>query len=403
VIFSRRLTDGYQIEVLSVDTREKKMILEGGRSARYVETGHLIYEQAGTGNLMAAPFDLTSLEVTGDPVPVVQGVRGNLPGYVDYAVSDNGTLVYLPGGTNLDHKHSFVWVDRQGTETLLTQEERNFNTADISPNGEFFTVSIFDETTGNRNVWIYDLKAESLSRLTFEEESNGMTTWSPDSKMLVFQAGGGSQWGLFRQPADRSRPPERLTTSSNRQMPHSWSPDGQVVAFTESGRPGGFDIAILPVEEEGEPEYFITTPASECCAVFSPDGKWLAYVSNETGADQVYVRPYPEPDVKWLISGDGGGQEPVWSPGGEELFYRSGNRMMVVSIQAKDQTLTAGSPRVLFEGSYVNHSTPPGLQYYDTSDGKRFLMLKEGDVVAQSQINVVLNWFEELKRLVPTN
>ncbi len=112
MIFSHRLTDGYQIEVLSVDTGERKIILEGGRDARYVETGHLIYEQAGTGNLMAALFDLTSLEVTGDPVPVVQGVRGNLPGYVDYAVSDNGTLVYLPGGTNLDHKHSFVWVRR---------------------------------------------------------------------------------------------------------------------------------------------------------------------------------------------------------------------------------------------------------------------------------------------------
>ncbi len=190
-------------------------------------------------------------------------------------------------------------------------------------------------------------------------------------------------------------------------MPNSWSSDGQFLAFNANpsgGVTGSFDIGILPLEGEKEPEFIIASPAMECCPKFSPDGKWLAYVSDETSTLQVYVRPFPGPEVKWLISDENeGGAQPVWAPDGKELFYRSGNRTMVVSIRTQGQTLTAGTPKVLFEGSYVSHSVPPGFQYYDISpDGKRFLMLKEGTAQEQGQINVVLNWFEELKRLVPT-
>jgi Tol biopolymer transport system component len=168
---------------------------------------------------------------------------------------------------------------------------------------------------------------------------------------------------------------------------------------------GGWDIGILSLEGEEEPENIDPTSAMECCAKFSPDGKWLVYVSDESERLPVYVRPFQGPDVKRLISDEleGGGQ-PVWSPYGTELFYRSGDKTMVVSIQTQGQTLTAGSPRVLFEGSYVSHSNPRGYQYHDIApDGKRFLMMKEDTVQNQGQINVVLNWFEELKRLVPTN
>jgi len=397
----------YHLKMMSLATGEQRMVLENARQAQYLTTGHLVYEQARTGNLMAVPFDPTRIEVTGDPVPVVQQVRHTLAGYVDFTISENGTLVYVPGSGSATHKHRLVWVDRDGKETLVTQEEKDYRVPRISPDGKLVSLTVGAVTN---QVWIYDLEAESLSRLTFEEERSGSSVWSPDSKWLIFQSGEVGEGGLVRQPADRSLPQERLTSTretGGRQMPNSWSSDGKFLAINVGSSPltGTFDIMILPLEGDGEPEYIMASNALECCPKFSPDGKWLAYVTNETGNLQVYVRPFPGPEgeVKWMISEEGmGGGQPVWSPDGRELFYRSGDRTMVVSIQTQGQTLTAGSPKVLFEGSYVSHSVPTGFQYYDISpDGKRFLMLKEV-TPETTQIHVVLNWFEELKRLVPT-
>jgi Tol biopolymer transport system component len=296
-------------------------------------------------------------------------------------------------------------VDRNGTETAVTHEEKDYRAPRISPDGKLISVSVGSPVANQ--LWIYDLEAESLSRLTFEEERSGASAWSPDSKWLIFQSGGQGEGGLVRQPVDRSAPQERLTSTRARQSPNSWSSDGKFVAFSVRNGPpptGTFNIGILPLEGDSEPEYIVASNATECCPKFSPDGKWLAYVSGEYASRQVYVRPFPGPEVKWLISEEEeGGDQPVWSPDGRELFYRSGNKTLVVSIQTQGQTLTKGSSQVLFEGQYVNHSVPAGFQYYDISpDGKRFLMLKEVTPEV-NQINVVQNWFEELKRLVPTH
>jgi len=340
---------------------------------------------------MAVSFDLARLEVTSEPVPVLQGVRQS-GAAVDYALSEEGNLVYVPSQSELQ---SLVWVDRKGTESVITQKPVSFGSPRISPDGKQVALAI-STVEEDQHIWIYDLESESLRRLTFGSGSS--ETWSPDGKWVLFQDFDNEGLrAVSRILADGSGPIERLTVPSGGATgPNDLTPDGGVVAFRR-----GNDIWILPMEGDREPQPLISSPNVECCSKFSPDGEWIAYVSDELGSDQVYVSPFPNPDnVKWSVSEEGGGQ-PVWSPDGTELFYRNGDKMMAVSVQT-EPTFRRGRPEVLFEGAYVSSRYISGHPYYDISlDGQRFLMIKAVD--QSTQINVVLNWFEELKRLVPTN
>ncbi|MDA2934204.1 DPP IV N-terminal domain-containing protein, partial [Acidobacteria bacterium AH-259-D05] len=380
-----RGTANYQIAVLSLETGEHQSLIERGRDAYYEPTGHLVYEPAG-GTLMAVPFNPARLEVTGDPVPVLQGVRQNPNGAVDYTFSGDGTLAYVPTGTSVER--SLLWVDRDGTEHSLTEEKRGYTIPRVSPDGRRVALTIYEDD-GQRHVWIYDIERDSFSRLTFEGELNGTLIWTPDGQWITFQSTRDGPRNLYRKRADGTGPAERLTTSENVQSPNSWSPDGSVLVLQEN-RPGtSDDVFIRPMDGEPEPQLLISSPTTDCCAKFSPDGRWLAYVSDETGQNHVYVRPYPETEGRWLVSGEEGGGEPVWSPDGSELFYRSGDSMMVVSIQTRP-TFSASRPRVLFEGLYLTSATLPGsYQYYDISpDGQRFVMITQEQ--GESQIHVVL-------------
>jgi len=381
-----------QLATLSIETGEQKTLIEDGRDGVYVETGHLIYVQAGTGNLMALSFNLARLEVTSEPFPVLQGVRQS--GFnVDYALSEQGNLVYVSSQSELQ---SLVWVDRKGTESVITQNPVSFGSPRISPDGKQVALAI-STVEEDQNVWIYDLESESLRRLTFGSGSS--ETWSPDGKWIIFQDFDNEGLrAVSRTLADGSGPIERLTVPSvGGTGANDMTPDGGVVAFRR-----GNDIWMLPMEGDREPQPLISSPNGECCSKFSPDGQWIAYVSDELGSNQVYVSPFPNPDdVKYVVSEEGGGQ-PVWSPDGTELFYRNGDRMMAVSVQ-KDPAFRRGRPEVLFEGAYASSRFVAGYPYYDISpDGQRFLMIKEETAQEAGQINVVLNWFEELKRLVPT-
>ena len=223
--------------------------------------------------------------------------------------------------------------------------------------------------------------------------------WAPDGKRIAFNSTKEGPPNLFWQLADGGGGLERLTTSEYADVPLSWSPDGQLLAFIEVNPTTGFDIWVLRLgDRKAQP--FIRTQFNESAPQFSPDGRWMAYVSNESGRYEIYVQPYPGPGGKSQISTEGG-TEPMWNRNGRELFYRSGNKLMAVDI-ATHPSFTAGKPRMLFEGQYV--PTPGTSPDYDVApDGQRFLMLKPSEQEATpTQINVVLNWFEELKQKVPT-
>jgi eukaryotic-like serine/threonine-protein kinase len=376
-----------KISVQSAGTGERRDLIQGGTNPRYAPSGHLVYAQGG--NLMAVPFDAQRLAVTGAAVPVVEGIlQSTFTGAAQYSFSDTGSLVYVPASVQ-DAQYRLVWVSRTGAEELVAAPARAYRGPRVSPDGREVGVAIEGQET---EVWLYDLSRETLSRLTFQGSHNPL--WTRDGKRVAFQGAG----GLFWQLADGSGGLERLYEFGG--SPYSWSPDGQLLAFDNGPPPLNIwvlrlgDRKVAPLRE---------TTFKEGAAQFSPDGRWLAYVSDESGRYEIYVQPYPGPGGKYQISTKGG-TEPVWNPNGRELFYRSGDNMMAAEITTQPR-FTAGKPKVLFAGQYQPSRTPVPNANYDVSrDGQRFLMLKP---VAQveavpTQVNVVLNWFEELKQKVPT-
>jgi eukaryotic-like serine/threonine-protein kinase len=376
------------IYVGSLDSKATKLVVNAISSPLY-SSGYLLFVRAGT--LLAQPFDADQLELKGDAIPVADGVQFfPVNGRAVVAVSENGVLAYRSVPANAQFK--LVWVDRKGAEQPLPAPPHNYVMPRVSPDGQRVAAGI-EEADGQ--IWVYDLSRDTLTRLTFEGTNNIDPLWTPDGKRIVFK---GNNNRLFWQPADGSGPPEELTKSElgPNSVPGSFSPDGQVLAFM--GNNPSFDLYTLPLSD-GKPQPFLRTSSNQTAPRFSPDGHFIAYASNESGRYEIYARPYPGPGGKWQISTDGGG-EPVWNPKGRELFYRNGDKMMVVDVTTQG-TFSVGKPRVLFEGRYV--PTPRSFQDYDISpDGQRFLMLKATEQ-AQSpeQINVVLNWFEELKQKVP--
>jgi Tol biopolymer transport system component len=384
-----------QVGVLSITTGERKDLIQGGMYPRYAPTGHLVYAQSGV--LMAAPFDPQRQTVTGTGSPVEEGVmQSPTNGHAQYSFSATGALVYVPGGVQATQLR-MVWVSRNGAEQPLAAPANSYLNPRVSPDGRHVAVGI---TSQESQIWQYDISRETLTRFTFEGTVNGYPAWTPDGKRMAFISNKEGPLNIFWQLADGSGGLERLTTSDDVQTPNSWSPDGKLLAFNELTPSTGIVVSVLRLSDR-KAQPILQTQFNESAPRFSPDGRWLAYVSDESGRYEIYVQPYPGPGGKWQISTDGG-TEPVWNPNGRELFYRSGDKMMAVDI-ATQPSFIVGKPLMLFEGQY--RPTPVTFPNYDVSpDGQRFLMLKPSEQAqtAPTQINVVLNWFEELKRRVPS-
>ena len=384
--------DDASIALLSLESGDYHVIVEGGTDARYIDTGHLVYARGGS--LLAVPFDLDELQAMGPPIPVIQGVASSpTEGNALFSISRDGSLLYTPGDFWGDDRR-VVWVDREGRSQPLIEEKRAFLSSRLSPDGRSLALTI---AAANDSVWVYDLTRSTLTRLTFGF-GNSYPVWTPDGRRLAFRStrAGSGRGALFWQAADGSGQPERLTTSERPQWPCSWSPDGSILALEETNMEKGWDISVLSMDGDRTPEPFLQTDLNEAAPMFSPNGRWIAYESDESGQYQVYIRPFPSAEGKRQVS-TGGGNYPVWNPNGKELFYRNGDKMMVVDVETEGE-LVLGTPQMLFE-------KPSLLEEYDVApDGQHFVMIEEGESQpAPTQLILVQNWGEELKRLVPTN
>ena len=388
VLFTIASDEGFRAAILSLASNEWRTVLDNAESARYVQAGYLVYGQSGA--LLAVPFDLGGLETRGSPFPLLERVSHRRLGAAHFAVSDTGTLAYPPADAGVSRR-TLVWVDRRGQATSIVDQPAPYGSPRVSPDGRQIAVN-FDG-----DIWVYDAELGTGRRLT-TDGYNLAPVWNPDGDRITFsavRADPAAFFDLHSVPADRSTGPELVLAREERQFPSSWTRDGKVLAFFETTQ-AGEDIGIL---EGGTANEFLTGPYVDRAPMFSPDGRWLAYVSDETGEEEVYVTRYPGPAGSRVISVNGG-SVPVWSRDGRELFYIEGDLLKVVPIESTEPALKTGTPRTLFEVRY-----PPnrgGAGYDVAPDGQRFVMLQLPEATS-SHINVVFNWFEELHRLASSD
>jgi len=308
------------------------------------------------------------------------------------AFSQQGTMAYVPAAAG-PRQTALVWVDRSGHEEPTGAPNRPYSQPRLAPDGRRLVATV---TSEHDDIWLYDLARGTSDRLTVEGGS--FPVWTRDGRRITFASRREGPYNIYWKTLDGSRPDEPLLRGEGTKYPFSWSADDRMLAFVRINPRTFQDILLLSDQAKEEP--FLVTPFPEGAPTFSPDGRWLAYVSAESGRTEVYVRPVPGPGQKWTISADGG-SEPVWTRNGRQLFYRRGNAVFAVEVQTAP-TFSAGRPRQLFEKSY---ETSLGFfpNYDATADGARLLMVKEADSLPNPvQINVVLNWLDELTRRVPT-
>jgi len=395
VLFTATLPkpDGGDIVLLDLETGTSRTLISGGAAGRYVPTGHLVFVRGG--DVWATRFDLNRLEVTGTAAVVEPGVRVESGGAVQMAIAGDGPLVYIPGGASAYAPRTLVWVDRRGGEEAIDMPPHTYRYVRLSPDGSRVAVEIRER---ENDVWIWDLARETLARLTFGG-TGGAPVWTPDGTRLAFA----QERQVYWQRADGSGTPEPLAEAAERLLwPRSFSPDGRHLLLSETTYP--CDIHLLELGNESEPSYLLGAPSfDEFNPEVSPDDRWLAYESDESGRDEIYVRPFPDVSSgRWQIS-TAGGTRPLWSRDGRELFYLAApGTVMAVPILDTTAGFSAGRPEMVIEGDYVAGAA--GRTYDVSPDGRRFLMVKDvesdGDA-PPAQIVIVQNWHEELKRLVP--
>ena len=396
--------DASKVAVLDLRTGISKVLIPGGSQAQYLPSGHLVYSDAGT--LLAVGFDVTRLEVLGTPTPISPRVMTLRSGTTEFSIARDGTLVYVPA--DVSPTRALVWVDRQGRETPIKgAPARAYTSPRLSPDGRRLAVNVRDQED---DIWVWDFARESLTRVTFD--SGESPAWMPNGDRIVFgrqkaaTASGTRLPGLFWRPSDGTGTEERLgqqDRSLRVMLPSSVSGDGTRIVGWSVSDSAAVDMLMLTLPDR-RLQPLIQTPAVERNGEISPDGHWLAYESNTSGALQIFVRPFPDVNGgQWQVSSDGG-MQPLWAHNGDELFYIAPDRTLSSVRVEHGSTWASGTPTTILDRRYFAGTTGASARTYDVSADGRFLMLKDTTDQAASAptIVVVQNWIEELKRLVPT-
>ncbi len=391
VIFTVRTDTSYRIDSVSLRSGKRQTIMENASAAKYSPTAHLLYQAQPGPDLAAVPFDPTTLKVTGSPVILVSGVEsGGFDGRMAYDLSGNGTLIYSLGAATYQSR-SVVWVDRKGEVTPVLKQTGTWAQPRLSPDGSQL---LLREIKTDCDLWTYDLRRQVLTRLTFDSDNHD-PVWTPDGRQLTYVIPAGSPLGVVSKPADGSGPPA-LMFSNSRDFRHmSWCANGRLLGLTKHEKKTN-EIWVYSKDDPAGPKPFIQGQFNADDPQFSPDGRYLAYTSDESGRLEIYVRPYPGPGGITQISNDGG-DAPVWSRDGRELFYLNKGRLMEVSVRAQPE-LSVSKPTTLFQGTFTDDI---GTEYDVAPDGKRFVMIHPPESAPPPDVLVVLNFFSELKRLAP--
>ena len=389
----------YRLAVFRFGDDDYQIILnEEGYNAIYSNTGHILYGRSD--RLMGVPFDLENLKVTDIPAPVLDNVSTNsITGSMSYALSHEGTIIYVPGTGSDDDVRSVLNVNLSGESTEFFDLKKRFEYARYSPDGKYVGFVIGEEN--DYNIWIYHIDGGAINQLTFYKQGAvSYFVWSPDSKTIAYATmAGDSTNSIYVKRIDGTGPVQKIYTSPSVEYlsVSDWSSDGDKVLFYQLLIGGNSDIFVYSFQDS-RAKPILATPAFEVEPNFSPNGKWLTYMSDESGFYEIYVRPYPESTSGvWKIS-NSGGDNALWSPDGKNLYYRTGNEMYAVDVTATD-VFSKGNPKKIFEGNYF---LPRARRFDIHPDGDRFIMIQRPDAtLVEQKIFVIENFSEELKRLVP--
>jgi serine/threonine protein kinase len=406
ILLTRAFPEPTMIMVQSLKSGERKELFEG-TVAKYLPTGRVVYELGGS--LFAVRFDLNALRVIGGPIPIMEGILR--VGGPQYAVSRSGTLAYIPGTSAGSTERTLVWVDRKVKEEPIAAKRNDYRWLKLSPDGTRVALSIY--TAGhNEDIWIYDLVRGTSTRLTFDEASAGESVWTLDGERIIFAYRRGNYYDIYWKSADGTGKADPIASLPDGDIwPKALLSDGNTLLVGQ--RPGEVEpgnIGMLSLEGDHALKLLLHEKYDEFDPHISHDGRWLAYVSDESGNNEVYVRSFPDVNKERKQISTNGGDSPLWSPDGRELFYRCGDSFMAVEIET-EPSFSPGKPTVLFKGIYASYPTLLQYALWDIHpNGKKFLMVKlapqsddESASESSREINIVLNWLEELKERIPTD